>query len=417
MDIVLIVFLISLLLSAFFSGTESALFSIEQEKLKTLKHRNWANKNRIHFIQTVLSQPETTLSMLLISNLSVNMVISYTGSSVMENVSQYLGIQSELLSLAIITVVLLIFGEIVPKVIAVQVSERWAHFATPFLSLWFNLVHYFALPVSMIANQVNKLVPDSSGKLGENELMQAIEIAEKFGILKPKEKEHLNRAVAFFHDTAYSAMNPKSELLLLPSDITPLRAKKAFLEKKHCTYAILYNKRDHSDYGYILPRHLWPALVKKQKSLRNRVFEVLQFPETMPLREVMHIFVQTGKEVGIVIDESGMFIGSLTLRDVLEKILGEFTRSQFQEQNPYGGIVKLNKGHFLIRGNISIDEFAEYFGKRIETEEAETIAGFLLEKLDGFPRADTVLRFRGWEFYDFKISSHRIEEAKMRITK
>lgn len=415
MEIILTIFLFSLVLSAFFSGTESAFFSIDPARYRTLYRKKWAKRSRINFIRKSLDRPEMTLSMLLIGNLSVNMLLSYSGTSMFDQLLEGTNLNANTVSFFAITLIVLIFGEVLPKVAAVELSERWAHFVTPVIQVWFRLTYLFAYPVSRLGDFFNSMLPETSSRFSEEELMEALEIARRFGLLREREQVHLNRAVAFFHDTAYAAMHPRSEMLMLPNDITPQKAKRAFLEKKDTGTAIIYHSRNSSIVGYIHLRHLLPALHKKQKSIRNRIQPALFFPETLPLREVLQTFVSSRKEVGVVLDEAGGFSGVISIADVLKKILGELPDKNETSNTDSPLIIKEKKGEYRVKANISLHDFNEKFRKRLEGEEVETLAGFLLEKLDGFPKPETILKVHDLVFSSMRVREHRIEEVRVKV--
>lgn len=410
----ILVIILLILFSAILSGSESALFSIDPSRLEGLKQTH-KNAPAIERISEWISHPERTLSAILLGNLIINIALSETGHLFIESLLGGHVANITLISLVAITLFILIFGEVLPKVLALQLSDRWAVFWQPVLTAWFFVSRYLARPVYHLTRIITDRLPQMTAPMTEQTLVEAIHVADRYGILREEDKIILKRSIAFYYDTAYSAMQPKARVFMLPHTVTVQKARKKFIESRKDVAAI-YHEKDGKITGFLNARTLVQLHLKKQKSIRNRMQPVLFVPETMHLKEVLQLFIEKNSELAAVIDESSAFSGIISLKDVLQKLMGEADdRSRELPANAKDADVDyLGGGIYRLSGSITMNDFNEMFSSSLEPEEAETLSGFLLEKLDGFPRNDTSIQIGNFEFYSMKTSNYLIEKINVR---
>ncbi|MES0491529.1 MAG: hemolysin family protein [Leptospirales bacterium] len=410
MIISLLILLVALVISGLFSGSESALFSLDKGKISRLTEKQ-PSKSKI--LRLLLSKPEKTLSVILLGNLSVNVVFSYFGNQLLrENFT--LDKHSELVYLMVITFILLIFGEIIPKVTALRRSEKWSMSVSRIIYFWYRISVILAWPIYLLTNLITKRIPDYKSRIQERDLVNSVEDAQSEGILNANEQFLLKRAVNFYYDTAYNIMIPRSQVFMLAHTCTVAKAQKEFAETG-AMLSFIYNEKDGSIMGYLHVRNLVPKLKKKQNKILKYISEPLSFPATISLRDLLGEFIKSKIEVAVILDELGEFAGIVTMKEIFQKLMGELNTSVKTKPTKHRtiSIKKLNDRNYRVMGGTTLDDFNEFFHKSFSGQSSETLSGYLIEKLDGYPQANTKLLIDGLIFSQMKIKKYIITSVKV----
>lgn len=406
----LFIFLLMLFLSAMLSGSESAVFSLpEAARERFSKRKNKRGK----WILKWLASSNRTLAAILLGNLLVNTLLSWSGDGLVRSVIHATDFQLSLISLGVITLIILIFGEILPKVFAIRFSETWLYLWSPLLHAWFFFANVLANPLDKLTQRINNFFDSGKNDLSERDLVKAIQTAGQQGALHSDEQTILKRSVAFSYDTAYSAMVPLSQVVMLPHSSTFLKAKKIFLTQKE-PIALVYHEKENQILGYLHIRNLIRGLYKKQASVKSKVEDIMFVPETMLLQDVLEQFISNTSEVAGVTDESGQLTGIITLKNILSEIIGEWDEEYQKTDEAEAKLIqKIDKSNFRILGELEIDEFNEYFNVHFQSKDSETMSGFLIEEIDRFPQKDTVLVLDNFTFYGMEMQDYKIKYFKM----
>ena len=410
MIISLLILLAALIISGLFSGSESALFSLDKGKISRLTEKQPA-KSKI--LRLLLSRPEKTLAVILLGNLSVNVVFSYFGNHVLhENLT--ISKHAELVYLLIITFVLLIFGEIVPKVTAVRRAEKWSMKISPLVYFWYRISVFLAWPIYLLTNLITKRIPDSKLRIQERDLINTVQHAESEGILNAKEQFLLKRAVNFYYDTAYNIMIPRSQVFMLAHTCTVGKAQKAFAENG-ALLSFVYNEKDGAIMGYLHVRNLVPKLEKKKNRISRYISEPLSFPATISLRDLLGEFIKSKIEVAAILDEMGEFAGIVTMKEIFQKLMGELNTPDETKPTKHRtiSIKKTSDFNYRVMGATNLDEFNEFFKKSFSTQSSETLSGYLIEKLDGYPQKNTKLKIDDLIFSQMRVKDYKIISVKV----
>lgn len=392
------------LLSMFFSGSESAIFSLSESKVAVLEQKEKEETQRSRkWLLELLKNKNRTLSAILLGNLFVNMALSEILNKVFSERFEMGPIQN----LVVITILLLVFAEILPKLLAIRKAEKWSITVSPLMRSWEAIVSRISEPLNRLSLALSRLLPEPPKSLPEEKLMEALEYADQQNLLDAESKSQLSATVDFHFDTVYSVMIPRSEILIIPHDLTPTQAKKTFLEAG-AELAVVYNDRSEEYIGSLSLRSLLPAVLKKQKSIRSRIRFTPFFPEKMGLPEALQKLIDEQCDVGIAIDEAGNLTGLLAIREIFGKLLGESEEFEQQSGN-VEEIKKLSNNKYLLSGQLPLYEFNQHFDAKLQSKNAETIAGYLIEELDGFPRSKTVLKRSSFRFSQMKMEAGKID--------
>jgi len=374
-----------ILLSAFFSGSETALFSIGKADIFRMSNGTAKEKK----IYRILVSPEKVLISLLLCNLLVNISVSTIIAEICIDISPKYG---HYLAMLIATPLIIIFGEIMPKVVAINNSLR---FAKAIISP-FNVFHFVVTPIRFlilgIMHSVIKLLKidfSESVNITEGEIDAALDISKDDGALQPAEIEFIRNVIKLSKKTAQSIMIPRNEITVLEYGTTIEEAMQIFMKKKFMRIPVFKDNIDNIvgfiDYRYLLPYHYG---LKKAKNINKLLTPPNHFPSTKELSSLLHSFIEKRIQMAVVVDEYGGTMGIVTLSSMIAEVMGEKFSLSREDIKPE---VRSCEGISVITGDMQIVDFNSEFAESIKSDDSETIAGFIIEKLERLPfRGDIV---------------------------
>jgi putative hemolysin len=242
--------------------------------------------------------------------------------------------------------------------------------------------------------------------------MEAVRFAEEHGLLKGEEMRMLSRSIAFYHNTIYATMIPRSQLLMLPSDTTVTQCKKAFSGSTH-DFVTIYRKNSRDILGVVYLRGIVQLLLRKKKTIDPKVHAVDFLPASMSLSNALAALIAARRDLAAVVDEAGAFIGMVTLRGITNHILGASFAAAPRDEF----LTQIDARRFTVSAQMPLDRFNEIFRTNFNAELSETIGGFILEKFDGFPHGDAELELVGLIFRDFVVEDHKIRSFHLTVKK
>lgn len=364
------------LLSGFFSGTETALFSlskIERRRL-TENHPHLAKRVTFH-----LEHPRRALITILIGNMVVNTLASAIATLIVYETwgSRWLG-----LAMAGFTLALILFGEITPKVLAVRKNEALALLSGLALEIFAILFYPIRRAARFISDWIlSFLVREKMNQpdlMSEAELKALIKIGEEEGVLDREERYMIQKIFELGERPVKAIMTPRIDLAALNVDDPPEKQIE-IIQKYHFSHMPVYkNSKDHilgviSVQDYVLNENRDITAILKQP---------LFVPETKRIDDLLEEFRRKGQSFAVCVDEHGGTAGIVTQEDILEEIFGEFYDEYAKVENP---IRSLGHGEFIVDAKISLADFNEYFSTHLKAGEASTLGGFILEKMGEVP--------------------------------
>lgn len=393
---------------AFFSGSEAAIFSQDLSRLQRVVIPNFSLKLKKTLIGW-LKRPERVITGLLLGNLVVSIAITDLGETWI--LSQFGPLpHSHIILPIVITLYVLTFGEVIPKIVALVFKDAWVRALQLPLRGWFRVANRFTLPFDKLTSATVKSMKPVKSQLSESELVEAVRFAEEHGLLKGEEMRMLSRSIAFYNNTLYSAMIPRSQVLMLPEGTTVAQCRKAFRGTPH-SFAAIYKRNSLELAGVIYLRGVVQLLLSRKKALEQKVHPVDFLPASLSLSAALQALMHGRRDLAAVIDEAGSFIGMVTLRGIIDHILGaSFTATP---DDPY--LTPIDSRRFHVSAQMPLDRFNELFRANLRAQVSETIGGFILEKLDGFPHEDDELEIGSLQFRNFEVSENRIVRFKLVI--
>lgn len=367
---------ILLILSAFFSSSEISLFSIDDIRLKNSFR---GSKGRV--VRQLLRQSSLLLIVILLGNTAVNVALS----SLLE---QTLAINNMVVTTVVVTLILLVFGEITPKTIAINRVEPVARFNSRFIRPFFIVFKYLARPIEILSNFIlnllNRLYSNNT-ESDEKHLSALASIVSRENFLNEDEKKLIESVLQFTSREVWNIMTPRRTVVAIEKNKT-VQEVIELIRKTRFSKIPVFDRTDDNIIGVIYLRSIFSFIHHPEKIGSNRIEDLMEpmyfVPENKKLSEMLEDFQSKKFRLAAVVDEYGSAMGIVSVADVLGEIMGELMDESFDIRK---SVWKISKNRYLVKGDISLSDFNEYFQNDLKSEEFETLAGFFIEKNGDLP--------------------------------
>ena len=387
------------LLSGFFSATETAFSSANRTKLKVkAQDGNKAAQNAIKLIDKF----DKLLSAILVGNNLVNITLSVLFNNIFETAIHNPAV-SGVVSVAVSTVIVLTFGEITPKMIAKENSEKVAMaFGYPMKAIMVILY-----PITIIFAGLKFLLKKifknkSDDRITEEELLSIVEEAQEDGSLDMQERELISSAIEFDDSEVQDIFVPRVNVIAVSVDMSMEKIKELFLEHNFSRMPV-YNGTIDSIIGMIHNIDFFTALEKGEQTIKNYITPVAVATEHMKISTLLKTLQRQKVHMAVVVDEYGGTLGIVTLEDILEELVGEIWDEHDDVINYFTQVD--DKTHIVD------DKFFETFG--IDKDEAEkfdsqTVSGWVIEQTGDIPK-----KFQSFDYNNLTIIVNRLTQRKI----
>ena len=395
--ILLVVFLS---FSAFFSASETALFSLDSIKLKRLTQEG---KNT-SVIMRLLENPMRALTTILAGNTLVNIAISAIITSLLID---FLGNKGVGISIGVTTLILLTFGEITPKVIAIHNNEKLAYAFSPLLYGFSRFISPFLFLATRICDGIISFFRLNLAKeptLTEEEFKTVMEVGHRHGVVAKSEKEMVVSILELTATTASEVMTPRTDIKAVSSSWDREKALMFAKKIRHSKIPVYKDSFDNIS-GIVYAKDLF---LEESQSPSDLIKPVLFVPATKKISELIRDFYRQEQKMAIVVDEYGGTSGLVTLQDILEEIFGEM-HDEFEVREELVEI--LPNGTYRISGRAPVYKVNEDCGLKIAPGDYETIAGFLLDAFGKIPAEGERMKTAGGIFTIEKVMGRRIKSV------
>ena len=394
---------VCLLLSAYFSATETAFSSANSTRLKMLAEKG--NK-RAALACKLLEQYDKLLSTILIGNNIVNILMASIGTVLF--VKHY-GDAGATLSTVVVTVVVLIFGEISPKSVAKDCAEKFAMFSAPFL----RVLIWLLIPVNWLFSLWKKLLAkvfhlNSDSKMSQEELLMLVDEVQQDGSIDKNEGELLKNAIDFSEQQAQDILIHRVDLAALPVTASKEEVAEMFTQTKYSRLLIYQDSIDHI-LGTVHQKDFYVGCGITDKPLTQIIAPPLFVLENEPISQLLKKLQQAKTHVAVVVDEYGGTCGIVTMEDILEELVGEIW-DEHDEEEVF--IHKTSDDAYLVDAGMDFEDFAAYF--QLETDsEMVSVSGWVMEQCGQVPEAGDSFTFGGLQVTVTKVDNHRIEQIRV----
>ena len=406
-----VISIILLLLSAMASGSEVAFFSLTRLDMEQLRETNDANSQRV---LDLLSNPDRLLATILVTNNMVNICLVITVTQLIDNIFIFSGVWEFIFNTIIITFLLLLFGEIMPKVLSQTNPVKMTRLLAAPLKLLRWLVYPLAIILIRTSSRVSRLASKNS-EISIEELADAVDLTETGS---EEEQKMLTGIVSFGQTEVVEIMHSRVDITGLEYEATYDEVRKVIVETGYSRIPVYGEDLDDVRgvlYVKDLLRHIGEDSDFAWQTLLRKPYFV---PEHMMIDDLLKEFQKKKIHIAIVVDEYGATQGLVSLEDILEEVVGEITdESDDDEDKLYE---KIGENTYIFDAKIHIGDFVEAIGfdedafSDVEGH-AETLAGLMMELKRDLPRRGDELQSHGVKFFIATMDGRRVDKIKVEI--
>ncbi len=395
--------------SAFFSGSETALMSMDTMRIKYLAEKNRPGARKL---AEILARPDKVLGAILVGNNLVNIMVSVFATTLFID---FFGQRGELLTIVILTPLLLVFAEVCPKTYAAQYPEK----------ISFTVLHpirffvWLLRPVTWLVGGVSKLLTHflhgeaDRPLISEDEIRSIIEYGEHAGAVGKEKRRMLHGVIDLSEIRVRDVMVPRTEVVGIEVNTSFSEVVKLAAQAHHSRFPVYAGDLDRV-VGIIHSKEILNYLDRPEEfSLSGLARPPYFVPEAKPIEALMQAFRTKHLHLAVVVDEYGGVEGICTLEDIVEEIVGEI-QDEYDEEEIL--VTKLGSDLYLVDGSTAIRYINRRFGLSLSEEHVTTLAGFLLRSLGSIPEEGDVCEVAGAIFTVREVVDRRIEKIEMHIS-
>ena len=399
----IIIMAVCLMLSAYFSATETAFSSANTTRLRTLAEKGSSNAA---LALKLLEQYDRLLSTILIGNNIVNIATASIGTVLF--VKHY-GDAGATISTVVVTVVVLIFGEISPKSIAKDCAEKCAMLSAPIL----QVLIWVLMPLNLLFSLWKKLLAkvfrlNGDSKMSQEELLMLVDEVQQDGSIDRDEGELLKNAIGFSEQEAQDILIHRVDLAALPVTASKEEVAALFTQTKYSRLLIYQDSIDQI-LGTVHQKDFYVGCGVTDQPLSAIISPPVFALENEPIRLLLKKLQQAKTHVAVVVDEYGGTCGIVTMEDILEELVGEIW-DEHDEEEVF--LRKIAPDTYTVDAGMDFDDFAEFF--RLKTDsEMVSVSGWVMEQFGRVPAAGDSFTFDDRSIQVTRVENHRIEEIQV----
>lgn len=405
----LIMLFVLLMLSGFFSSAETAFMTVNTMKLRTLMSQG---DKRAMIVLKIKEKPDKMLSAILIGNNIVNLSASALATTI---TMKLVGGAFISLTTGILTLLVLVFGEISPKSLAAKNSLALSLFygRITYALMWLltPVIAAVSFLVSIVLALCGLKKGDNKDIMTEEELRTIVEVGHEDGVIENEEKMIIENVFDFGGREAKDIMIPRIDLACIDVEAGFYELLALYKEERYTRYPV-YEESSDNIIGVVNIKDLIGYEKKEDFSLKNYIREALFTYESKKISELLIEMKKSYHNIAIVLDEYGISVGMITMEDILEEIVGEI-RDEY-DKDEEKSIIKIGRYEYLIDASMKLDDINDRLGTNFESEEYESIGGLVLELLDRIPKVKEQVNYHGIVIRVEQMDKARIERVRIR---
>ena len=399
----IVIMAVCLALSAYCSATETAFSSANTTRLRTLAEKGSGNAA---LALKLLEQYDRLLSTILIGNNIVNIATASIGTVLFV---RHYGDAGATISTVVVTVVVLIFGEISPKSIAKDCAEKCAMLSAPIL----RVLIWVLMPLNLLFSLWKKLLAkvfrlNTDSKMSQEELLMLVDEVQQDGSIDRDEGELLKNAIGFSEQEAQDILIHRVDLAALPVTASKEEVAALFTQTKYSRLLIYQDSIDHI-LGTVHQKDFYVGCGVTDQPLSDIISPPVFALENEPIRALLKKFQQAKTHVAVVVDEYGGTCGIVTMEDILEELVGEIW-DEHDEEEVF--LRKIAPDTWLVDAGMDFDDFAEFFQLKTDSEMV-SVSGWVMEQFGRVPEAGDSFVFENLTVRVTRVENHRIEEIQV----
>lgn len=402
----LIILIILLMLSAFFSSAETALTTVNRIRIRSLADDG---SKRAKTVLKITDNSGKMLSAILIGNNIVNVA----AASITTSLAYSLGGSAVAIANAVITVAILLFGEITPKTTATIHAEKLALIYAPIISIFMKIMTPVIFIINGLSNAVLLLLridPNAKNQtMTENELRTIVDVSHEDGVIESDEKEMIYNVFDLGDAKAKDVMVPRVHVTFSGVNTTYEELIEIFREDKFTRLPIFEDSTDNV-IGTINMKDLLLFDNTKEFHIRDILREAYFTYEYKNISELLVEMREASFNIAIVLDEYGDTAGLITLEDILEEIVGEIHDEYDENEEDF--IKEIDEREYMIEGSTNLDDLNDRLDLQLESEDYDSLGGFIIEHLDRLPEeGDSITTEDGLRLVVESLDKNRIESV------
>ena len=393
-----------LAMSAYFSATETAFSSLNRNRLKVLAD---SGNKRAALALRLAGDYDRLISTILIGNNIVNITVASVGTLLFVELYGDVGAT---VSTVVVTVVVLIFGEITPKSIAKDAPERFALFSAPFIRLWI----WVLTPLNFLFSQWKRLVSrffktDENAKMSHEELLLFMEDVEQDGGIDENEGELLRNALEFRDLTAAEILTHRIELEAVDIGESREEIANAFTRSRF-SRLLVYRDTIDQIVGVLHQKDFYVNGKMTDQPIEEIMTEPLFVYQHTKIRDILKMLQHQKSHIAVVVDDFGGTLGIVTMEDILEELVGEIWDEHDEVEEDFE---KLGEGVYRVDCSVNLEDFMDFFGVRLESDSV-SVGGWVMERLNRVPVRGEVFTAGGLEITVSELNAHRVSYITVR---
>ena len=404
-----------LVLSAIFSSMESAYFSLNRALIEELSESSDPRAKRV---AKLMSKPHRLLATFLAGNTIVNTAAASLAALIAVEYAAKIGADSNLaiaVEVVIITIVILFFAEVTPKLVTLRDPKKWSLFGSATVYTMNLLLSPIALPLSRLTSKISEMFgieKHSMLAMSEEEIRALVQVGHEHGALELEERRMIHSIFEFGETIVREVMVPRIDMIAVEDNTSLEDLLDTIVSKGHSRIPIFGEKIDNI-VGLIYAKDLLkvaqnPEAFELQKLLRPAFF----IPEEKKIDDLLQEFQKEKIHIAIVVDEYGGTAGIVTLEDIIEEIVGEI-QDEYDSEQPESN--RIDENTLIVSGRMSSDDINETLGYQIvpDSEAYDTIAGFVFSQLGEVPDKGQEFEFEGYRFIVEDVSGKKISKVRI----
>ena len=407
MDINLIVaMLICLLFSAYFSATETAFSSLNKTKLKTIIEKSDGKNKRANLTLKLAEEYDKLLSTILIGNNVVNITLSSLGVVFFMNLDK---VHGATISTIVITIIVLIFGEISPKSIAKDCPENFAMFSAPFIHLLIVLL----TPINFIFSQWKKVlsivfrIKEDTGTSSE-ELLTMVEEIKQDGNLDEEDGELIKNAIEFNEHKAEDIITHRVDIEAVAFDEDKEKIAEVF-NTSQFSRLLVYEDSIDNVLGVIHLKDFFTEKGITEKDIKDIMVKPVFIQKSEKINDILKILQTNKSHIAVVIDEFGGTHGIVTMEDILEELVGEIWDEHDEIIEPFK---EIGENTYEVDCSVNFDDFCDFYSIKCECDSV-SLGGWVMEQLGRIPEKDDKFVYEDLDITITETDSHRVMKIKV----
>ena len=416
MEVLIIIIILALFGSAFISASEASIIAVNRVRIRNLSDQG--NK-KAEAIEKTLEENEKFFGTLLLFGNLLNVLIATLVGTLIINLVGKGSVTSVIIATAISTIIVVTFGELTPKSISTRIADKWSLLVIKIIrGLMFvstPAVWTFAMIPKLITRTFLKSTIEENPMVTTGELRKLIDLGEEEGTVDVTQGEMLENVFRFGEMQIKDIMTPRPEIVWIDKNISISSFLKIYKKTSHTRFPVCEGSLDDI-LGIISIKEVMLYLSNERADINKPISTLMKqclfSPEMKLLDELLEEFQNTGNKITLAIDEFGEISGLLTLSRCLEKIVGE---SIEENGNNKSKIVKVSNEQFIVDASISINEINDEMKIDIPEGRYETLAGFIIDRLQSIPEKNTTTNYKGYRFTILETSKNKISKIQIRI--